>query len=333
MTTADTIKAITRDHLTHGNGLLLGQCVTAVGWIGGTVPDCEGIVEIPTTDVAGPSFAVGCALMGRRPIFVVRYQGFMWLNASSLVNYAARSKAVWGIAVPIFIRAIGMEGHGIGHTASTSLHSLFMHAPGLPVAAPMTPGEYRAVWDQFIAGDDPMYVSEHRRSFPLTDEMHNRVSRHARITVLAISAARLNALEAVQELEREGIAVDLFHQVWLKPFAPSTELLASLQKTGTGLVVDTGFELCGASQAIAFDLMHRSGVAVHALGIEDRVCGAAPAVENITPSAARIAERIRLLVGGSVSRSRALRTLVPAPPPPRITLADVAASEAMGDRR
>jgi pyruvate/2-oxoglutarate/acetoin dehydrogenase E1 component len=197
----------------------------------------------------------------------------------------------------------------------------------------MTPGEYRAVWDQFIAGDDPMYVSEHRRSFPLTDEMHNRVSRHARITVLAISAARLNALEAVQELEREGIAVDLFHQVWLKPFAPSTELLASLQKTGTGLVVDTGFELCGASQAIAFDLMHRSGVAVHALGIEDRVCGAAPAVENITPSAARIAERIRLLVGGSVSRSRALRTLVPAPPPPRITLADVAASEAMGDRR
>src|SRR5262245_5400086 len=104
MTTAETIKAITRDHLTAHGGLLLGQCVTAVGWIGGTVPDCEGIVEIPMTDVAGPGFAVGCALTGRRPIFVVRYQGFMWLNSSTLVNYAARSKSVWGVPVPIFIR-------------------------------------------------------------------------------------------------------------------------------------------------------------------------------------------------------------------------------------
>ena len=69
-TTAETINEVTRNHLTHGNGLLLGQCVTAVGWIGGTVPDCEGIVELPMTDVAGPGFAVGCALMGRRPIFV-----------------------------------------------------------------------------------------------------------------------------------------------------------------------------------------------------------------------------------------------------------------------
>ena len=52
-TTAETINEITRNHLTHGDGLLLGQCVTAVGWIGGTVPDCEGIVELPMTDVAG----------------------------------------------------------------------------------------------------------------------------------------------------------------------------------------------------------------------------------------------------------------------------------------
>ena len=93
-TVSETIKEITKDHLENGNGLLLGQCVTAVGWIGGTIPDCKGIVELPMTDVAAPGFAVGCALMGRRPIFVVRYQGFMWYNCSSLVNYAAKSKAV-----------------------------------------------------------------------------------------------------------------------------------------------------------------------------------------------------------------------------------------------
>ncbi|MBR1945946.1 MAG: hypothetical protein IJ846_06635, partial [Alphaproteobacteria bacterium] len=62
LTLAETIKAITRDHLENHNGLLFGQCVTAVGWVNGTVPDCKNIVELPMTDVAGAGFAVGAAL-------------------------------------------------------------------------------------------------------------------------------------------------------------------------------------------------------------------------------------------------------------------------------
>ncbi|MBN8547711.1 MAG: hypothetical protein J0M12_00200 [Deltaproteobacteria bacterium] len=299
-TTAETIKEITRDHLTQGNGLLLGQCVTAVGWIGGTVPDCEGLVEIPMTDVAGPAFACGVALMGRRPIFVVRYQGFMWYNASSIVNYAARSKQVWGRPVPVFVRSIGMEGNGVGHTASSCLHSIFMHPPGLPVAAPMTPGEYRQVWSHFMAHDDPIYVSEHRRSFTLSDEMTNEISPDAHITVLAISAGRLNLLEASKALREQGIKPDIFHVVWLKPFEISEAVIASLKRTKLGLIIDSDFEIAGASRSIAYELMHASGVPVHALGLEDKVCGVATNLENITPSAQKITQRIRDLVQSKV---------------------------------
>lgn len=295
-TTAETIRAITRQHLTERNGLLLGQCVTAVGWIGGTVPNCPGIVEIPMTDVAGPAFAVGCALMGRRPIFVVRYQGFMWYNASSLVNYAARSKAVWGQPVPIFIRAIGMEGNGIGHTASSCVHSLFMHAPGLPVAAPMTPKEYQSVWDHYMAHDDPIYVSEHRRSFVLTEEMPDQVCEDAEITIFAIAAGRLNVLEAGSRLRELGIRCNIFHLLWLKPFAPTERMIAHLRRSQCGLVIDSDFEIAGASRSLAYELMHQAGVPVHALGLEDRVCGVAARLENITPSPERIVEVVRRCV-------------------------------------
>lgn len=290
--TAETIKEITRNHLTKGNGLLLGQCVTAVGWIGGSVPDCEGIVEIPMTDVAGPAFAVGCALMGRRPIFVVRYQGFMWYNASSLVNYSGRSKQVWGRGCPIFIRVVGMEGNGIGHTASSSLHSLFMHPPGLPVACPMTPKEYQNVWNYFMSHDDSVFVSEHRRSFSLEEEMVDVVDEDAGITVFAISAGRLNMLEAAKILAEKGVRCNIFHLLWLKPFCPSAVMLACLKKTKVGLVVDSDFEITGASRSLAYELMHLSGVPVYALGLEDRVCGVAPHLENITPSPQRIARFI-----------------------------------------
>ena len=295
-TTAEVIRSLTRSHLEEGNGLLIGQCVTAVGWIGGTVPDCKGIVELPMTDVAGPGFAVGCALMGRRPIFVVRYQGFMWLNASSLVNYAAKSKAVWGRPCPVFIRSIGMEGNGIGHTASSSLHSIFMHSPGMPVAAPMTPLEYEAVWKTFMQGDDPIYVSEHRRSFSLEKDLPDQVIGSPHITIAAISAARLNSLQAMELLCKDGIRWDLFHVLWLKPFSPASELINSLRHTRLGIVIDSDFEIAGASRSLAYELGHLTGARVHAMGIEDRVCGVAPHVENITPSPERIAERIRAIL-------------------------------------
>jgi len=302
-TTAQVIREITEEHLTKRGGLLLGQCVTAVGWIGGSVPDCKGIVEIPMTDVAAPGFAVGVALMGKRPIFVVRYQGFMWYNASSIVNYAARARAVWNRPCPVFVRAIGMEGNGIGHTASSCLHSIFMHPPGLPVAAPMTPKEYLSVWEHFLSHDDPIYVSEHRRSFSLSEELPDHVDPLATITVMAISAGRLNAEEARAQLLKEGIPINLFHLVWLKPFRPPESLLASLKRTGLGLVVDSDFEIAGASRSIAYELMHETGAKVFALGLEDRVCGVAAAVENITPSAIRIASRVKELLTGAATPS------------------------------
>lgn len=297
-TVAQTIADTTRRHLLERRGLLLGQCVTAVGWIGGTVPpltEAEGIVELPMADVAGAGIAVGAAVVGRRPIYVIRYQGFMWYNAAPLLNYAAKSKEMWRVPCPIFVRAIAMEG-GIGPVASASQHGMVMRMPGMPVVAPMTPGEWLSAWDWFMAHDDPLYVSEHRRSFPLTDEMSPLRHAHADVTVLAVSAARLNALEAVERLAAEGITCDLFHLVWLKPFRPDDAVLESLARTGLGLVVDSDFEIAGPSRSIAHELMLATSVPVHALGLEDRTAGFAPHLDNGTPGAEAIARRIRDLV-------------------------------------
>lgn len=297
-TVAQTIKEITRAHLKENQGLFLGQCVTAVGWIGGTVPEMteeEGIVELPAVDVAGPGIAVGAALVGRRPIFTIRYQGFMWYNAAPLLNYAAKSKEMWGIPCPILVRSIATEG-GAGPVASASHHAMVMHMPGMPVIAPMTPGEWQSAWEWFMSHDDPLYVSEHRRSFPIDYEMEPLIHRRADITLLAISAGRLNALEAVKLLQQEGITANLLHLVWLKPFSVTPVMLEALRATGLGLVIDSDFEIAGASRSIAYELMHQAGVSVHALGLEDRTGGFAPQCDNPTPPAGKIARRVKELL-------------------------------------
>jgi hypothetical protein len=67
-------------------------------------------------------------------------------------------------------------------------------------------------------------------------------------------------------------------------------------------VLDADYEIAGASRSIAYELMHASGVPVHALGLEDRVCGVAPHLENITPSPDNITSIIlRILDTGRVS--------------------------------
>ncbi|MGA1047673.1 MAG: hypothetical protein ACO3UU_06660, partial [Minisyncoccia bacterium] len=67
----EVIKDIVRLHLTENKGIAMGQCLTAVGWVGGTLPELyeeDGMIELSMADVAGSGFAVGAALAGKRPM-------------------------------------------------------------------------------------------------------------------------------------------------------------------------------------------------------------------------------------------------------------------------
>ena len=283
-TVAETIRESTRIHLTSNNGLLFGQCLEAVGWVGGTVPDCEGIVELSMADVSGAGIAVGAALVGRKPIYVIRYQGFMWYDAAPLLNYAAKSKEMWNVPCPIFIRSIASEG--AGPVAGGSHHGMVMRMPGIKVFAPMTPNEWLEGWNYFLDHDEPVYCSEHRDSFKINYELKDVIKSDSKITLLPISAARLFT-SFIPKADVIGIT-------WLKPFKVTDVMKASLKKTGIGLIVDSDFEQSGKS--IAHTLMLETGVPVHVLGLEDNTAGFSKETDNGTPSVKRILEKIKEII-------------------------------------
>lgn len=297
-TVAETINRITRNHLEKNNGLALGQCLTAVGWVGGTVPEMkeeDGLIELSMADVAGGAIAVGLALSGRRPIYIVRYQGFQWYNAPSIVNYAAKSKEMWGIPCPIFIRSIAMDG-AIGPVAGGSHHSLFTRMPGVFVCAPMTPKEYESIWNYFMNHDDPLYASEHRKSFGINYEMENQIYDDADITIFAISSTRLNAIEAAKKLAEEGVKCNIIHLLWLKPFLINEEIRKALAVSRHGgIVLDGDFEN-GVAKCLAFDLMRDTGKKIHVLGLEERTAGFAPHLDNLPPTAEKIINCVRKII-------------------------------------
>jgi hypothetical protein len=75
-------------------------------------------------------------------------------------------------------------------------------------------------------------------------------------------------------------------------------MIQCLKKTKIGLVLDSDYEIAGASRSLAYELMHKTGARVHALGLEDRVCGVAPHLENITPSPETIVSAVKQFVQG-----------------------------------
>ena len=300
-TVRETIKEITRNHLTTGKGRCYGQCLTAVGWVGGTLPELyeeDGMVELSMADVAGGSIVTGIALAGGRPIYVVRYQGFQWYNAASIVNYAAKSKEIWGRPCPVLVRSIAMEG-GIGPVAGSSHHSLYHRMPGIKVAAPMTPNEYQLIYDSYMEDDDPYYISEHRKSYDNSEELENVINPSiVDFTIFPISITRLEMKKLLELAKEENITLNVVHQLWIKPFnIPVSWKLALKNSQYGGLVTDDDY-VEGTASSIANELSNETGKVVRTLGLDPITAGFHPTVDNLPPTAEKIINKLKSIKNG-----------------------------------
>ena len=299
-TVRNTIKEITRKHLSEGKGKCYGQCLTAVGWVGGTLPEMyeeEGMVEFSMSDVSNGSIATGIALAGGRPIYVVRYQGFQWYNLVSIVNYAAKSKELWNRPCPIFVRSIAMEG-GVGPVAGSSHHSLAHRMPGIKVISPMTPGEYEYAYECFMNEDEPYYVSEHRKSYDNVEELENIILPTADFTIFPISITRLEMKRLVDLAKQENISLNIIHQLWIKPFIVKDSWKIALDNSKFGGLVTDDDYVEGTASSIANELSLATGKRVWTLGLESRTAGFYANVDNLPPSAEQIIKNLKNIKNG-----------------------------------
>lgn len=300
-TVRQTIKDIVYKHLKENNGQVFGQCLTAVGWVGGTLPELyeeDGMIELSMADVAGGGIVVGSGLVNRKPMYVIRYQGFNWYNSPIIANYACKSKEIWDRPCPIFIRSIAMEG-GIGPVAGSSHHSLYYRMPGINIVSPMTPNEYEMAYKWFMDNDEVLYVSEHRGSYDNVNEMTDTLLEESDIVLFPISITRFEAEKAKKILEGEGLKVSIIHQVWLKPYIIHEDWKKCLNNSKFGgLVLDDDY-VDGIARSVAHKLMSETKNTVNVLGLEDRSAGFSKQTDNLPPTSDKIIEFIRKIINDS----------------------------------
>ena len=297
-TVRETIKNTTKKHLKENNGLIFGQCLSAVGWVGGTVPELtekDGLIELSMADVANGGIVAGAGLSKRRPIYVIRYQGFNWFNASIILNYACKSKEIWDVPCPIFIRGIAMEG-SIGPVAGSSQHSIYFKMPGIKIISPMTPKEYLIAYNDFMKNDDVMYVSEHRGSYGNTQELNDFLSDDLDIVLFPISITRFEAKKAKIELEKEGYKIGIANILWIKPFLIKKEWERAIIKSKFGgIVLDDDFTQ-GVASNLAFELMKKTGKNFDVMGLKNKSAGFSKSTDNLPPNSKEISKKIKEII-------------------------------------
>ena len=298
-TCADAISEIIKKHIELKRGIVGGQCLEAAGNVRGTMPDIkdkERIFEASMDDTSWVAIMVGMASVDFRPIIIIRFGGFLHYNAVPISNRAGISKYMWNESRPVFVRVINRDG-GIGPVASGSHYSLLTRMPGVYVYAPMTPKEYDYAYEWFMEHDDPMLLSEHIRAFGVDYEMDDIVCEKADLAIFAVSSTRLNALEALSELEKEGITCNLIHVKWLKPFLVTDNMRLAMQNSKHGgLFLDGDYEN-SHMKCMAYDLMCSTGKIVRVLGRDEHPAGFSPETDNLPPTKEKIIKKVKDILG------------------------------------
>lgn len=297
-TVRETIKNIIKNHLKKKKGKVFGQCLTAVGWVGGTLPEMyenDGMIELGMADVAGGGIVTGSALMNERPIYVIRYQGFNWYNCPMIVNYAAKSKEIWNIPCPVFVRGIGMEG-GIGPVAGSSHHSLYYRMPGVKIASPMTPLEYKKIYNSFMKDNNVYYVSEHRGSFNNKFEFKNDLGENKDLIILAISITRFEAAKAKRILEEKGYKIGIYNILWIKPLKLSTKVYKAISSSKNGALLLDDDYVDGISNSIANKINLKTNKSIQTMGLKNKTAGAHKFVDNLPPSSLEIIKKAKKII-------------------------------------
>lgn len=224
----------------------------------------ERVKDTPISENTIVGVAVGAAMGGIRPVVELMTVNFALLAMDQIVNHMAKIRSMFGgqTHVPMTIRMPGGGGSQLGAQHSQSLETYFMHCPGLRLVYPATPADAKGLLKSVIRDNNPAIFLEHELLYNSKGEVPEdpefmiplgqaEVKRTGdQVTIVAYARMTILALQAAEELAKEGISCEV---VDLRSLAPldSETILGSVRKTGRAVVVEECWRTCGLGAEIA----------------------------------------------------------------------------------
>jgi len=223
----------------------------------------DRIRDTPLSESAFTGAGIGAAMVGMRPIVEIMTVNFSLLALDQILNTAAtiRHMSAGQFGVPLVIRMATGAGRQLAAQHSHSLEAFFAHIPGLRVVAPATLEDARGMLATALEDPDPVIILEHVMLYNMPGKIAANagavdidravIRRPGRdVTLVVWSYSLWKALEAAEELAKDGIEAEVIDLRSLRPLDEAT-LTASITRTRRAVVVDEGWRTGSLSAEIA----------------------------------------------------------------------------------
>jgi len=293
---------------------ILGQDLTLRGGTGGWT---EGLVkefgearikDTPISETAIVGAALGASIAGMRPIADMQVADFLFIPMNEIALTATQTRCLSGGQLSVSMVLVAAMGGYVrgGAEHSRSPLATFMHFPGLKIVFPATPYDAKGLLKSSIRDNNPVLFFEHKLlqkekgPVPETEYVvplsQAEVKRKGTdVSVIATSYMVKKSLEVAEQLEKEGISVEIV-DVRSFPLDKKT-ILESVRKTGRAVVIDEDFKTAGVGAEInmiiceeAFDSLKKP---VQRIGTKDMVLPYGPLEDYILPSSEELIQAIR----------------------------------------
>ena len=280
-----------------------------------------GADRIRVTPIAENNFvgaAIGLAGSGFRTVANIRMATFGFVAMDQMMNHAAKITYMFGgqAKFPIMYRMTVGAGISAAAEHSVTPYPMYMNAPGLKIILPATPYDVKGLFKTALRDNNPVVSFEHILLGGVKGEVPEdeyflpfgqaAIKREGTdVTVVALAKMVHDALEAAEDMAREGISLEVIDPRTLVPLDRET-ILASVKKTGRLVVVDEACQTCGAAAEILALVTADRAAFSKLKAAPARVCGLdvpipfSPPMERYAiPDKAKVIEAVRNVTSGT----------------------------------
>ena len=229
------------------------------------------VIDTPITEHGFAGIAVGAAFTGMKPIVEFMTFNFAMQAIDHIINSAAKTLYMSGGAINSQIVFRGPNGAAsrVAAQHSQCYASWYAHCPGLKVVSPWSAADAKGLLKSAIRDPNPVIFLENElmygTSFDVPDSgdwtvpigKAKVVREGADVTITAFSIMVGKALEAAEELAKQGISAEVIDLRTIRPLDTET-IVKSVMKTNRLVSVEEGWPFAGIGSELAALMMEQA---------------------------------------------------------------------------
>ncbi|WP_372605437.1 pyruvate dehydrogenase complex E1 component subunit beta, partial [Actibacterium sp.] len=229
------------------------------------------VIDTPITEHGFAGIATGSAFGGLRPIVEFMTFNFAMQAIDHLINSAAKTLYMSGgqMGAPMVFRGANGAAARVGAQHSQDYASWYAQVPGLKVVMPYSASDAKGLLKTAIRDPNPVVFLENEilygKTFdvPVMDDFtvpfgKARIWREGTdVTIVSFGIGMTYALEAADELAKEGISAEVIDLRTLRPMDTET-VVRSVMKTNRCVTVEEGWPVASIGSYVSSVIMQQA---------------------------------------------------------------------------